>query len=196
MILCCSSVNSTYPKCVLSFCKRVISTSGTKHFIGKAETSLNWANFGTSHRMLLRGHFQRSNGVEKETRAEKTNTAAERHCMRKRGIQKMNRRAATLCLVQWWWGLHMRSIKHLEALVIYYWQMQKKATSVRRLEKRKKPTNIHNNQAMLLHKTKAPLSQICLNFWQQRKLNNMAFFFFFFFKLTRTKSQSTLLLSQ
>lgn len=72
-------------------------------------------------------------------------------------------------------------VKHFEALVIYYWQMQKKATSVRQLEKKQKRSSQkkkkNNKQAMLLQKTKAPLSQICLNFWQQRKLNNMAFFF-------------------
>lgn len=87
-------------------------------------------------------------------------------------------RAATSCPVQWRWGLHMISIKHLEALVIYYWQMQKGYISQTIRNEKKKPTNTHNEQAMLLHNTKAPLSQICLNFWQQRKLNNMAFFFF------------------
>lgn len=105
MILCYSSVNSTYPsrceempvsvrciaigcKCFLSFCKQVISTSGTKHFIGKAETSLNWANFGTSHRMLLTGHFQRTDGIEKERSAEETNTAEGRRGAPKRRIQR------------------------------------------------------------------------------------------------------------
>lgn len=67
-------------------------------------------------------------------------------------------------------------------------QKKEKATSVRQLEnnrkppktkkknktnKIKKPTNIHNkknNQAMLLHQTKAPLSQICLNFLTTEKI--------------------------
>lgn len=195
--------NSTYPswceempvsvrciaigcKCFLSFCKQVISTSGTKHFIGKAETSLNWANFGTSHRMLLTGHFQRTDGVEKETSAEETNTEAERRGTPTRGIQMWSEGPlhyvlssdGEVCI----WDLS-NTLK-LWSFTIDKWK-NKMATSLRQLEKKKKiiiikkkPTNIHNNQAMLLHKTKAPLSQICLNFWQQRKLNNMAFFFF------------------
>lgn len=148
MILCYSSVNSTYPcwceempvsvrciaigcKCFLSFCKQVISTSGTKHFIGKAETLLNWANFGTSHRMLLTGHFQRTDGIEKETSSGKTRYAKEKN-------PNVNWRAATLCVVQWWWGLHMRSIKHLEALVIYYWQMQKNGYTTQTVKKKRR----------------------------------------------------------
>lgn len=82
--------------------------------------------------------------------------------------------------------LHMRSIKHLEALVIHYWQVtqkkekkrETKATYIsqtfRKVEikqrKRKQPTDIHTQTRQCFSiknkkKTKAPLSHICLNFF-------------------------------
>lgn len=176
----CSSVNSTSKEMLLSIrCIAIgcnvffLPVNEWQHFRHEKRARLQSGDVGGDKTDCFRDAvLQRERGERTERGWNMQNNV----CVR----NKQNKGAATLCFVQWWWGLHMISGETFWSFGLLLVTNAKKKGYISqtvRKEREKKPTKIHNKQAMLLQKTKAPLSQICLNFWQQRKLNNMAFFF-------------------
>lgn len=100
-----------------STCKQVIALQAQRTSLAKMETFLHWPNFWTSRRgvcwqaTLKKKTKEIKNGwcLESNERGkdgnmrERTPDSSKMSPCEERGIQ-MNERAATLCLVQWWWG--------------------------------------------------------------------------------------------
>lgn len=103
----------------------------------------NGADFGTSCRAwrgweaTFRGQTGEKGAPEETPTERRGGRRRETLNDAERNLKIMSRMAATLCLVQWWWGLHMRSIKHLEALVIHTIDKCKKN------KKKNKKTRLH-----------------------------------------------------
>lgn len=147
-------------RCFFSFCKRVISTSGTKHFIGKKNPKTkkwrrleNGADFGMSCRAwcgreaTLRGQTGEE-GAGEETPTRRRRGGGTEWRWGESENNEQNDRYIMSCpvMVRFAYEIHQTSWSFGH---IYYWQMQKN-----KQKKRKQKTRLHQSDTQKRKKKK------------------------------------------
>lgn len=132
-------------QCFLSSCKRVIAFQAQKKTsIAKRRRRRNSNWSGGGKKLFRRRVAKESEGERTERGRNMQNNVCG---VRNPNEYKRNKtRAATLCLVQWWWGLHMISGETFWSFGhLLLTNAKKKATSVRQLEKKQKRSPLKKN---------------------------------------------------